>query len=151
MKHFDHVILYLFFCIKNKWQLHTNYPKREVPWKSIQISFLRAPQVLQSLTVATPLGMSRAKLHVRLQWPNIYPCHLHDFAWYCCLFIYLFLEMFVWYLCLCCHDCLLRAFPNCHSVCHQNNKYVCTHLNNMVVVTMDHRSSLDSGTQWRNH
>ena len=42
MKHFDHVFcilfFFLFFCIKNKWRLHTTYPKREVP--------LQAPESL---------------------------------------------------------------------------------------------------------
>ena len=38
---------------------------------------------------------------------------------------------------------LLKSFPNCHCVCHPNNN-VCTPFNNfVVVVTMDHRSSLD--------
>ena len=107
--------------------------KKRGALKSAQISFLRA--LLQFLTMATPLGMLRAKFRVRLKWPTICLC----------------LEMFVWYFCLCYHVCLLRTFPNCHSVCYQNNKNVCTLLNNMVVVTMDHRSSLDSGTQCWTH
>ena len=42
---------FLFFCIKNKWQLHTTYPKREVPFKAPESLFLRAPpEIMQSLT-----------------------------------------------------------------------------------------------------
>ena len=79
-----------------------------------------------SLTVATPLRMSRAKLHVRLKWPIIYHCLcmvLHDIV--VCLFIY----VLRYWMRFCCFYCLIRAFPNCYSVCHQNNKYVCTPFN----------------------
>ena len=44
-KYFDHVIciyFFLFFCIKNKWRLHTTTQKRGA-LTSIRISFLRAP------------------------------------------------------------------------------------------------------------
>ena len=88
--------------------------------------------------------MSRAKLRIRLKWPNVYPCFcmvLHDivvFLFFFCLLRYCMI--------FCCMYCLLRTFLNCHSVCHQNNKYVCTPFNNnAVVVTMDHWSS------WRTH
>ena len=152
MKHFDHVFCILFFSIKNKWRVHATYPKREVPLQAPKSLFWEHPlKKLWSLAVATPLGMSRGKLHIRFKWQNINPCLLHGLAWYCCLFVYLCLKMFVWYFCLCCHVCLLRAFPNCYSVCHQNNKNVCNPLNNMVVVTMNHRSSLDLGTHWWTH
>ena len=53
---------------------------------------------------------------------------LHDFAWYSCLFVYLCLMgccMIFWCTIICCLYCLLKAFPNCHSVCHPNNN-VCT-------------------------
>ena len=40
---------FLFFCIKNKWWLHTTYPKREVSFKAPKnLLFLEA--LLQSLT-----------------------------------------------------------------------------------------------------
>ena len=114
MKYFDHVfciLFFLFFCIKNKWLLCTTYPKREVPLKALESLFWEHPflRSLQSLIVATPLGMSRVKVCVRLKWPTIYPCLLHDFTWFCCLFFYLCLEMFVWYFCLCYHVCSLRS------------------------------------------
>ena len=90
-------------------------------------------------------NMSRAKLCIRLKLPNVYSCFcmiLHDII--VCLLRYCMI--------FCCIYCLLRAFFNSHSVCHQNNKYVCTPFNNnVVVVTMNHWSSLDLSTQWRTH
>ena len=54
MKYFDHVIynyFKFFFIIKNKWQLHTIYAKRELPLKIPRFLFLRAPsQEVRSLT-----------------------------------------------------------------------------------------------------
>ena len=43
MEQFSHVKLYVIFsyfvfCIKNKYQLHTTYPKREVPLKALKKS-----------------------------------------------------------------------------------------------------------------
>ena len=81
--------------------------------------------LLRSLIVVTPLGMSRAKLRVRLKWPNMYPC----FAWSCmillfvCLFIFDEMCMIFWFMVFCCVYCLLKSFPNCYSVCHPNNMY----------------------------
>ena len=48
MKYFGHVfcilfLLFFFFCIKNKWKLHTTYPKSEAPLKALESLFLRAP------------------------------------------------------------------------------------------------------------
>ena len=54
MKYFDHVIynyFFLIFFIKNKWQLHIIYAKREMPLKIPKSLFLRAPfQEMRSLT-----------------------------------------------------------------------------------------------------
>ena len=126
-------------------------PKKRGVLKSTQKSFFFffLEALFRSLTVATPLGMLRAKFRVRLKWPNTYPCFLHSFAWYCCLFVYLYLlrccMIFCCMIC-CCLYCLLKVFPNCHSVCHLNNN-VCTPFQQLVlVVTMDHQSSLDLGT-----
>ena len=58
--------------------------------KSTQISFLRAHRFSLSLTMATPLGMSRAKFHVRLKVTNYLPL-LFFFFWYdvvVCLVVY---------------------------------------------------------------
>ena len=118
--------------------------KRGVP-KGTRIFFLRDT----SLTVATPLGMSRAKLRIRLKWPNVYPCFLHGLAWYCCLFVYLCLMRYC--MIFFCLYCLLKSFPNCHCVCHPNNMYAPLFNNFVVVVTMDHRSSLNSDIEWRTH
>ena len=121
-------LVFLIFCIKNKWQLHITYPKREVSLKALKnpFFFFFLEALFRSLTVATPLGMLRAKFRVRLKWPNTYPCFLHSFAWYCCLFVYLYLlrccMIFCCMIC-CCLYCLLKAFLNCHSVCHPNNMY----------------------------
>ena len=50
-----------------------------------------------------------------------------------------------------CLHCLLKSFPNYHCVCHSNNN-VCNPFQQLVVVvTMNHQSLLDSGTQWRTH
>ena len=46
---------------------------------------------------------------------------LHVLAWYCCLFVYLYLLRCC--MIFCCVYCLLKTFPNYHSVCHQNNMY----------------------------
>ena len=79
---------------------------------------------------------------------------LHGLAWYCCLFVYLWLMrccIIFYSMVFCCLYCLLKSFLNSHSVCHPN-KYVCTPFQQfVVVVTMDHRSSLDFGTQWWTH
>ena len=66
MKYFDHVIFFfLIFLYKNISGDTTPLPKREVPLQALgSLFFFRAPQ--WSLTVATPLGMSKAKLRVRL-------------------------------------------------------------------------------------
>ena len=125
MKQFSHVKLYLvfflIFFIKNKWRLHTTYPKREVPLKAPKYLFWEHPKVSQSLTVATPLGMSRAKFRIRLKWPNMYPC----FAWSCVILLFVYLLCYMIFCCMiCCYlYCLLKSFPNCHSVCHPNNMY----------------------------
>ena len=77
----------------------------------------------KSLTVATPLGMLRAKLHIKLKW-QICTFVLHGLAWYCCLFVYLWLLRCCMILCcmiFCCVYCLLKTLPNCHGVCHPNN------------------------------
>ena len=98
-------------------------PKKRGALKSTKKSLFFREALFWSLIVATPQGTSRAKLRIRLTWPNIYPCFLHSFAWYCCLFIYLCLLRCCMIFCcmICC--CLLKAFPNCHSVCHPNNMY----------------------------
>ena len=87
------------------------YPKRYLDL------FFEGHLFLRSRIVATPLGMSRAKFCIRLKWPNVYLC----FAWSCCLFVYLCLMgccMIFWCIIICCLYCLLKSFPNCHSVCH---------------------------------
>ena len=79
---------------------------------------------------------------------------LHDLAWYSCLFVYLCLMgccMIFWWMVFSCLYCLLKAFLNYHSVCHSNNNVCTTFQQLVVVVTMDHRSSLDSSTPWRTH
>ena len=143
MKQFSHVKLYLFFLIFLYKKVATPHhlPKKKGALKSTQISFFERHQVC---------GPS--------QWWLRWECRelsfvldLSDqmwtlvFAWSCMILLFVCLFLFVEIL----YDmyCLLRAFLNCHSVCHQNNKYVCTPFNNnVVVVTMDHQSSLDSDT-----
>ena len=120
--------------------------------KSTQISFLRAHRFSLSLIMVTPLGMSRAKFRVRLKVTNYLP--LFFFFGMMLLFVWLSMSWDVWmiFFVLFVLPCwLLKALPNCHSVCHLNNKY-CMYLSqHMVEVTMDHWSSLDSGTQWWTH
>ena len=78
-------------------------------------------------------GLSQWQLHwgcwelsfsLDFQWPIIYPCFLYDiFVWFfmsCIICIIFCLKLPCW---------LLKAFPNCHSVYHENNKYACTFLN----------------------
>ena len=53
---------------------------------------------------------------------------LQGLAWYNCLFVYLCLmgcSIIFWCMIICCLFCLLKSFPNFHSVCHLNNN-VCT-------------------------
>ena len=138
-------LVFLIFCMKKISGDSTSLTQKErYPKRNPNLFFWEA--LLRSLTVATPLEMSRAKFRIRLKWPNMYLC----FAWYSfCLFIYVWWDV-LWCLMygICCLYCLLKSFPNYHSVCHPNNN-VCTPFNIfVVVVTMDHRSSLDSGTQW---
>ena len=81
--------------------------------------------------MATLLGMMRAKLRIRLQSPNMYLC----FAWsymillFVCLFMFdeMLYNIFLYDILY----CLLKSFPNCHSVCHPN-KYVCTPFQQLV-------------------
>ena len=85
--------------------------------------FSKGHLFLRSLTVVTPLGISRAKLCIRLKWPMC-TFVLHGLAWYSCLFVYLYLMgccMIFWCIIICCLYCLLKSFLNCHSVCHPNN------------------------------
>ena len=147
MKHFVHVILYLFFliffCIKNNY-----LPKKRGALK-------KHPNLFSESTLSRSYGLSQWRLYWGCRglsfvldlsdkiYTLVFCMVLHDIV--VCLFMSWDV---VWYLCF---YCLLRAFPNCHSVCDQNNKYVCTHLNNMVVATMDHRYSLALGTQWQTH
>ena len=155
MKQFSYVFCiyyyYYFFGIKNKWLLHTTYPKREVSFKAPKIFFFWEA-LSRSFTVAISLGMLRAKFRVRLKWPNMYPC----FAWSCMilLFIYLWLLRFCMILCcmiFCFVYCLLKAFPNCHSVCHPNNNMYTPLSTTCGGTNHGYRSSLDLGTQWRTH
>ena len=59
-------MLFRSFCIKNKWRLHTTYPKREVPQKALQkISlFLEAPNFggLSHLLIAFELEVDAKKV-----------------------------------------------------------------------------------------
>ena len=122
--------------------------------KSTQISFLRAHQFSLSLTMATLLGMSMAKFRVRLKVTNYLPLFFFFFFGMMLLFVWLSMSWDVWmiFFVLFMLPCwLLKAFSNCHSVCHLNNKYCMYPSQHMVVVTMDHWSSLDSGTQWWTH
>ena len=142
-----YIYIYIYICIKkNKWWLHTIYLKREVPQK-----------VPKSLFWGTHLSQWRlhqgwAKLCIRLKWPNMYFCFcmvLRDIV--VCLFIYVWWDVVFWCMIFCFLFWLFKSFPNYHSVCHPNNN-ACTPFNNfVVVVTMDHWSSLDSGTQWWTH
>ena len=70
MKHIDPVELYylfIYFLYKKKSGDSTPLTQKERrPSNHLKISFLRG-LISRSLTVATPLGMSRAKLHVRLK------------------------------------------------------------------------------------
>ena len=79
----------------------------------------------------TPLRMSKAKFRIRLKWPNVYPY----FAWSCMMLLFvclfMFVEMLHTLLYICCVYCLLKSFPNWHSVCHPN-KYVCTPFQQLV-------------------
>ena len=114
MKQFSHVFL-------------RGTKKRSV-FESTKKSLFFLEALLRSLTVATLLGMSRAKLRVRHKWPNMYLCVcmvLHDivvvvvvvfFGFFFFLFVYLrLLRCCMIY---CYVYCLLKAFPNYHSVCH---------------------------------
>ena len=147
MKQFSHVKLYLFFLIFLYKKVATPHhlPKKKGALKSTQISFFERHQVC-----------SPSQWWLRWECRELsFVLDLNDqmctlvFAWSCMILL-----LFLFFFCLlrycmifCCMYCLLRTFLNCHSVCHQNNKYVCTPFNNnAVVVTMDHRSSLDSGT-----
>ena len=109
--------LIFFFCIKkNKWRLQTIKVPESLFWGT---------HFSKSLTVATSLGILRAKLHIKLKW-QICTFVLHGLAWYCCLFVYLCLMRCCIYFCcmiFCCLYCLLKYFPNCHSVWHPNNIY----------------------------
>ena len=126
-------------------------PKKRGALKSTlqNLSFLRGTQFWWSLTVATPLRTYWGLSFVLDLSDQICTFVLHDFAWYSCLFVYLCL-MGCCMIC-CCLCCLLKVFPNFHSVCHSNNNVCTTFQQLVVVVTMDHRSSLDSSTQWRTH
>ena len=70
MKHFDPVKLYylfIYFLYKKKSGDSTPLTQKERhPSNHLKISFLRG-LISRSLTVVTPLEMSRAKLHVRLK------------------------------------------------------------------------------------
>ena len=129
-------------------------PKKRGALKSTQISFL----------IGTPNfgGLS--------QWRLCWGCQvlrfvldlsdqmctpfLHGLAWYCCLFVYLWLMRcctIFWCMIICCLFCLLKSFPNYHVCVIQTNMYAPLFNNFVVVVTIDHRSLLDSSTQWRTH
>ena len=103
-------------------------PKKRGALKSTlqNLSFLKGTQFWCSLTVATPLGTYWGLSFVLNLSDQICTFVLHDFAWYSCLFVYLCLMgccmIFCCMIC-CCLYCLLKAFPNCHSVCHPNNMY----------------------------
>ena len=126
-------------------------PKKSSALKSTQISFLRAPQVRGLSKWQLRWGCRRLSFVLVLSDQMCTPI-LHGLAWYCCLFVYLWLMRYCiifWCMVFCCLYCLLEYFPNYHSVCHPN-KYVCTTCQQLVVVvTMDNWSSLDSGTQWQ--
>ena len=105
------LIIYIYIYIKVATSYHL--PKKRGALKGTQISFLRSTFFSRSLIVATPLEMSRAKLRIRLKWPNVYPF----FAWYSCLFVYLCLMG-------CCILFLLYGIL-LFVLCHSNNN-VCT-------------------------
>ena len=126
-------------------------PKKRGALKGTQISFLRD---------AFRQGLSQWRLHWGCRGlsfvldlsDQIYTFVLHGLAWYCWLFVYLCLMRCCIYFCcmiFCCLYCLLKAFLNCHCVCHSNNNVCTPFIQFVVVVTMDHRSSLDSGTLGR--
>ena len=112
MKQFSHVFL-------------RGTKKRSV-FESTKKSLFFLKALLRSLIVATLLGMLRAKFRVRLKWLNMYLCVcmvLHDIVVVVVffLFVYLWLLRCCMILCCmiyCCVYCLLKAFPNYHSVCH---------------------------------
>ena len=115
-----------FFALKKKINGDSTplTQKREVSQK-VPESLFWGTHFSKSLTMATPLGMLRAKLHIKLKW-QICTFVLHGLAWYCCLFVYLCLMRCCIYFCcmiFCCLYCLLKYFPNCHSVWHPNNMY----------------------------
>ena len=61
-------LFFLIFCIKKISGDSTPLTKKRGAIKSTRISFLKGTKVFcWSLTVATPLGMLRAKLHIKLQ------------------------------------------------------------------------------------
>ena len=65
---FSHVFIFSFsyFSYKKKVATPHHLPKKINALKSIQITFF-LEALLRSLTVATPLGMSRDKFHIRLK------------------------------------------------------------------------------------
>ena len=66
---FNQVFIFSFSYVlykKNKRRLHTTYPKRGMPLKASKSLFFER-HLWQSLIVVTTLGMSRAKLRIRLK------------------------------------------------------------------------------------
>ena len=128
-------------------------PKKKGVLKGTRISFLR-DAFSQGLSQLWLRWGCRGLSFILDLSDQICTFVLHDFAWYSCLFVYLCLmgccRIFCCMIC-CCLCCLLKVFPNFHSVCHSNNNVCTTFQQLVVVVTMDHRSSLDSSTQWRTH
>ena len=122
---FSHVFFFhffLFFCKKNKWRLQTTYPKRDVPWRITQKSLFWEASLIFG-------GLLQWRLHWGCQGlsfvldlsDQICTLVLLGLTWYGCMFVYLCLLRYC--MIFCCVHCLLKAFPNCYNVWHQNKMY----------------------------
>ena len=101
-------------------------PKNRGALKSTQISFLRAPRFCDLSRWWLHWGCRGLNFVLNLSDQKTFPYFcmvLHDIVVY--LFIYVCWRCCMILCCMifCCVYCLLKAFPNCHSVCRPNNMY----------------------------
>ena len=73
-------LFFLIFCIKNKWQLHTTYPKREVPLKEPKSLFWEHPKFC-NLSQVVKCNFPQKKINLwRTDWKTTNLRH-HGWMW----------------------------------------------------------------------